>query len=39
MFMQHGNDFNEAIYQKALAVEFRLMGIDFGAKSLKWKRC
>jgi GxxExxY protein len=25
-----GNGFQEAIYQKALAVEFRLMGIDFG---------
>jgi GxxExxY protein len=25
-----GNGFQEVIYQKALAVEFRLMGIDFG---------
>jgi GxxExxY protein len=25
-----GNGFQEAIYQKALAVEFRLMGINFG---------
>ena len=37
MFMQYGNDFQEAIYQKALAVEFRLMGIDFMPKVLNGK--
>ena len=37
MFMQYGNDFQEAIYQKALAVEFRLMGIDFMPKVINGK--
>ena len=32
-----GNDFQEAIYQKALAVEFRLMGIDFMPKVINGK--